>query len=142
MRVAVTGLLAICLVLAVGPTAAQQPTGGPAGADHAGPAPGAEPSIGRRSSPAKARAGHKVPAPRAASRPKGDLAGPDATSPIDLSGSPTPARAASRATAPDNPLSLGLKWNGNNDTATQTRAQNYGGEAAGAGASVGLKLHF
>jgi hypothetical protein len=37
---------------------------------------------------------------------------------------------------------LGMKWNGNNDTATQTRAQNYGGDAEGAGAAMGLKFHF
>ena len=42
----------------------------------------------------------------------------------------------------DNPLSLGMKWNGSNDNASQTRVQNYGGDAAGTGAAVGLKLHF
>ncbi len=39
-------------------------------------------------------------------------------------------------------IDLGMKWNGNNDTATQTRVQNYGGDASGAGAEVGLKFHF
>ncbi len=49
---------------------------------------------------------------------------------------------ATKAVAPDDPLSLGMKWNGSNDNAEQIRTQNYGGGAAGTGASVGLKYHF
>ncbi len=44
--------------------------------------------------------------------------------------------------APADPLSLGMKWNGSNDNARDTRVQNYDGNAAGTGAEVGLKLHF
>ena len=44
--------------------------------------------------------------------------------------------------APADPLSLGMKWNGNNDSAAQTRSQNLDGNAAGTGAEVGMKLHF
>ena len=40
------------------------------------------------------------------------------------------------------PVSLGMKWNGSNDSAEQTRIQNYGGTAPGTGASVGLNYHF
>ena len=42
----------------------------------------------------------------------------------------------------DPALSLGMKWNGSNDSAEQTRSQNYNGDAHGTGAEVGLKLHF
>ena len=35
-----------------------------------------------------------------------------------------------------------MKWNGSNDTARDTRVQNYDGTAEGTGAEVGLKLHF
>ena len=49
---------------------------------------------------------------------------------------------ARRSGDPASPLSLGMKWNGSNDNAVQTRTQNYGGDAQGAGAEVGLKLHF
>lgn len=41
-----------------------------------------------------------------------------------------------------NPLTLGMKWNGNNDSAGQTRIENLHGGAVGTGAEVGLKLHF
>jgi hypothetical protein len=40
------------------------------------------------------------------------------------------------------PVSFGMKWNGSNDSASQTRVQNYDGNAPGTGAEVGLKLHF
>ena len=43
---------------------------------------------------------------------------------------------------PADPLSLGMKWNGNNDSAAQTRSQNLDGGAVGTGAEVGMKLHF
>ena len=62
----------------------------------------------------------------------------------DRSKAETPERdiPVARRTTEDNPLSLGMKWNGSNDNASQTRVQNYGGEASGTGAAVGLKLHF
>lgn len=54
---------------------------------------------------------------------------------------PAAAEAPSRR-APADPLSLGMKWNGSNDTAGQTRSQNLDGGAFGSGAEVGMKLHF
>ena len=58
--------------------------------------------------------------------------------------SPTakPATRKPVAEQASDPLSLGMKWNGSNDSAEQTRIQNYGGTAAGTGASVGLNYHF
>ena len=60
--------------------------------------------------------------------------------PAPSTSKPAPSRPA-KALAPD-PFSLGMKWNGSNDNAEQTRIQNYGGSAAGTGASVGLNYHF
>ena len=64
--------------------------------------------------------------------------------PTDAAKAGTPERdtPVARRTTEDDPLSLGMKWNGSNDNASQTRVQNYGGDAAGTGAAVGLKLHF
>ena len=52
------------------------------------------------------------------------------------------SRAAHKGTTSSDPVSFGMKWNGSNDTAEKTRVQNYNGDATGAGAAVGLKLHF
>ena len=60
--------------------------------------------------------------------------------PAPSTSKPAPSRPA-KGPAPD-PFSLGMKWNGSNDNAEQTRIQNYGGSAAGTGASVGLNYHF
>ena len=60
--------------------------------------------------------------------------------PAPSTAKPAPSRPAKGA-APD-PFSLGMKWNGSNDNAEQTRIQNYGGSAPGTGASVGLNYHF
>ena len=43
---------------------------------------------------------------------------------------------------PNDPIELGGKWNGANDTAAKTRAENYNGDAVGTGGEVGFKLHF
>ena len=40
------------------------------------------------------------------------------------------------------PLEIGGKWSGSNDTAEKTRVDNYNANAAGTGGEVGLKLHF
>ena len=40
------------------------------------------------------------------------------------------------------PVAFGMKWNGSNDSAGQTRIENLNGNAAGTGAEVGMKLHF
>ena len=52
------------------------------------------------------------------------------------------AEPGAKTSAPGSPLSLGMKWNGSNDSAGQTRVQNYNGNTQGTGAEVGLKLHF
>lgn len=64
-------------------------------------------------------------------------------------GFPTDRAAASRelalpssGTAPADPLSFGMTWNGNSDNARETRVQNYNAAAPGSGAEVGMKLHF
>ena len=55
-----------------------------------------------------------------------------------------PVSNADRRAAPTSgdPIDFGMKWNGANDSAEKTRVQNYGGNAEGTGAEVGLKLHF
>ena len=61
-----------------------------------------------------------------------------------------PERPSSRAPRPSlpsrprpaDPLSFGMKWNGSNDNAAQTRIENLNGNATGTGAEVGMKLHF
>lgn len=50
--------------------------------------------------------------------------------------------AGTSATSPTNPVSFGMKWNGSNDNASQTRIENLNGQATGTGAEVGMKLHF
>ena len=40
------------------------------------------------------------------------------------------------------PLEVGGKWSGSNDTAEKTRVENYNAGAAGSGGEVGLKMHF
>ena len=62
-------------------------------------------------------------------------------------GNAQPAEAHARgrqgvASPAADPLSFGMQWNGSNDSARATRVQNYDGDAAGTGASVGMKLHF
>ena len=62
---------------------------------------------------------------------------PEAPAPV----ADTKAAAVDNARPSSHP-ELAMKWNGNNDTATQTRTQNYGGDAEGTGAAMGLKFHF
>nr|WP_158807608.1 hypothetical protein [Beijerinckia sp. L45] len=50
--------------------------------------------------------------------------------------------AESTSPTPSGRPDLAMKWSGNNDSASQTRSQNYGGDAEGAGAAMGLKFHF
>ena len=49
---------------------------------------------------------------------------------------------SAKVTVPDDPMSFGMKWNGSNDSAGQTRIENLNGGAVGTGAEVGMKLHF
>ncbi len=59
-----------------------------------------------------------------------------------------PARAAlppagqGAANGYGDPVSFGMKWNGSNDTARETRIQNFDGTNSGTGAELGMKLHF
>lgn len=55
---------------------------------------------------------------------------------------PSAETIAAKPTAPADPLSFGMKWNGSNDNAAQTRIENLNGNATGTGAEVGMKLHF
>ncbi len=52
------------------------------------------------------------------------------------------ATDTTKATAPTDPVSFGMKWNGSNDSAGQTRIENLNGGATGTSAEVGMKLHF
>jgi hypothetical protein len=84
-------------------------------------------------------------------KPKGEAPEPGAAvdpgrvAPPPAANAPRPAGKA-KADADDATLithpDLAMKWNGNNESATQTRVQNYGGDAQGAGAAMGLKFHF
>jgi hypothetical protein len=122
--------LAFCLIVVglAGAASAQSLTDGPLSA------PGANEPV-----PAKAHApkGHKAAAKTThhkeakASRPL-----PDPPEPA------VPVAAKRPSGEPTDPLSLGMKWNGSNDNAEKTRIQNYGGDAAGTGAAVGLNYHF
>ena len=110
----------------VAPASAQSPFDGPLAAPDAPalPAP-------------KARARTKPKASRhAAARP---VAVPDAAArPVPTNADAPPPSPG----APADPVSLGMKWNGSNDTAAQTRYQNGPENAFGSGAEVGMKLHF
>ena len=55
---------------------------------------------------------------------------------------PTAEVGAAKSTAPTDPVSFGMKWNGSNDSVGQTRIENLNGNAVGTGAEVGMKLHF
>lgn len=55
---------------------------------------------------------------------------------------PVPEPVAAGASGGTNPVSFGMKWNGSNDNAAQTRIENLNGQATGTGAEVGMKLHF
>ena len=82
--------------------------------------------------------------PKPAKRARKHAATPAADLPrdaADASRAPVPTSSHGAAPAAD-PISLGFKWQGTNDTAEKTRVQNYNGDAAGTGAAVGLKLHF
>ena len=89
---------------------------------------------------AAARAGKHAAAHRskAASR----RASAAARLPADV---PSPSGAevtSAKVAVPSDPLSFGMKWNGSNESAGQTRIDNLNGGAVGTGAAVGMKLHF
>ena len=129
--------LAVAAVAFVGPAIGESAYDGPLAAPDATAAPPASLESKRTASRTKAKAAkpHHHAAAKLPS-PATDAALPEA--------SPSTGQRASAASAPpaEDPLSLGMKWNGSNDTAAQTRVQNYNGNAVGTGAEVGLKLHF
>ena len=55
---------------------------------------------------------------------------------------PTAAEAPSSKTVPGDAFDLGMKWNGSNDGAAETKFQSGPNTSAGTGAEVGMKLHF
>lgn len=69
-----------------------------------------------------------------------DALGGTEASPLD--GAHIAAPRVRTGRRPEDPLSFGMKWNANSDSARETRVQNYGGDAPGEGAEVGVKLHF
>ena len=137
--------LACCLALA-GPATAGPLTDGPlAGPDAAAPPMTGDAKTGRArrvtrtKTPATKMPATKTRAAKAANATAADL--DDGRGPaMPPAAKPAPRKPVSEPAT--DPLSLGMKWNGSNDSAEQTRIQNYGGTAAGTGASVGLNYHF
>lgn len=83
--------------------------------------------------------------PRHAARARSHAAKADAfgdadSAPLDSAHIAAPPAQAGRRS--EDPLSFGMKWNANSDSARETRVQNYRGDAPGEGAEVGVKLHF
>ncbi len=62
--------------------------------------------------------------------------------PLEKPAGPATQTNVAKSNAPVDPISFGLKWNGSNDSAGQTRIENLNGNATGTGAEVGMKLHF
>ena len=99
--------------------------------------------------PAKASGAAPASAKTASAKPRKVKKAHAAAAPIDSLADEPPHAHPGKAPvakpvkdAPADPLSLGMKWNGSNDNAEQTRTQNYSGSAPGTGASVGLIYHF
>ena len=67
---------------------------------------------------------------------------PDRAARPDGAPPPTGHRSVVSHATPNDPVEIGGKWNGSNASSAQTRSENYNGDAAGTGGSVGLKLHF
>ena len=135
--------LACCLVLA-GPSRAQSLTNGPLSSPGM-PAPSeamkGKVDKGKPASHAKTSAA-KVHAAKTTNKTNAKAADLDDGIEPPTSPAAKPATRKPVAEQASDPLSLGMKWNGSNDSAEQTRIQNYGGTAAGTGASVGLNYHF
>ena len=128
MRAGLMGAAALVASLAGNvPALAQSPLDGPLVSPDA-PAPAPAPHS-TKAKPKKIRhAAAKPVAPSDGTTPPAHIPAADA--------------APASSGAPADPLDLGMKWNGNNDNAAQTRSQNLDGNAFGTGAEVGMKLHF
>ncbi len=89
--------------------------------------------------PAKHATAHRVKAAIAARR---TTVPPSARLPSEVPAVPAAETGVAKPNAPVDPISFGMKWNGSNDSAGQTRIENLNGNATGTGAEVGMKLHF
>ena len=95
---------------------------------------GTKPTMAKRNAPAKTA--DKAPEPWRVVDP-GRAAQPASGGPL-----PTEPKSVVSHYGTNEPLEIGGKWSGSNDTAEKTRVENYNGAAAGTGGEVGLKLHF
>ena len=140
MRVASIAACLICCLALVGPSWGQSLTDVPLaapGAPASSEAVKGRPPAHAKTSAAKIRAAKT----RAAKTTRGSNAqAADVDERREPTSTPAPRHQTTKPAS--DPFSLGMKWNGSNDNAEQTRIQNYGGTAAGTGASVGLNYHF
>ena len=135
MRVASIAACLICCLALVGPSWGQSLTDGPLAA------PGAPASSEAVKGRPPAHAKTSAAKTRVAKTTRGSNAqAADVDERREPASTPAPRHPATKPAS--DPFSLGMKWNGSNDNAEQTRIQNYGGSAAGTGASVGLNYHF
>ena len=118
-------LLWVVATIATGSAAAAQGLSGPlAGPDSASPAKAVK------------HPSHRAKAAKPAALPASE------GWPTRAPTKPTAEAIASKPSTAADPLSFGMKWNGSNENAAQTRIDNLNGNAAGTGAEVGMKLHF
>ncbi len=138
MRVSSAIACLICCLGLAGPSWGQSLTDGPLATP--GVPASSQAAEGRRSPHAKTSAA-KVRAARTIHGSNAQAADLEyRREPTSPTAKPAPRRPATEPAS--DPLSLGMRWNGSNDNAEQTRIQNYGGSAAGTGAAVGLNYHF
>ncbi len=89
--------------------------------------------------PAKRATAHRAKPASTAKRTAGRAS---ARLPAEAPAVPTADMGAVKRSAPVDPISFGMKWNGSNESAGQSRIDNLNGSATGTGAEVGMKLHF
>ena len=89
--------------------------------------------------PAKRAAAHRT---KAASTAKRTASPASARKPAEAPAIPTADKGTAKCGAPVDSISFGMKWNGSNESASQSRIDNLNGSATGTGAEVGMKLHF
>ncbi len=122
-------VLLLAAMVTASPAIAQEPSG-PLDA----PAPAS--AVAK---PARHSTAHRA---KAAATAKRTAVPASARLPVATPAMPTADVAASKPVPPTDPVSFGMKWNGSNDNAAQTRIENLNGNATGTGAEVGMKLHF
>lgn len=89
--------------------------------------------------PSKHAAAHRAKAANTARR---TAVPASARLPLETPAVPVAQTSVAKSNTPVDPISFGMKWNGSNDSASQTRLENLNGNATGTGAEVGMKLHF